>query len=101
APAWARRAVSHTAPNTWVAHPRGHLAVYRSGRMLWRSRLRHGTDNVAVERNTIVFSVEGPRTPESLWMARVGQREHEIGPGEEPIAWTANGLMTQRGTEIR
>jgi hypothetical protein len=101
APPWAPQAVSHPAPNTWVAHPRGHLAVYRNGRLLWQSRLAHGTDDVAVDENTIAFSVEGPRTPESLWIAHVGQREREIRWDEEPVAWTAGGLVTQAGDEIR
>ncbi len=34
-------------------------------------------------------------------MAQVGGREHELARGEEPVAWTANGLITQRGNEIR
>jgi hypothetical protein len=101
APAWAPGAVSHPSHGVWVAHPHGHLAVYRDGRLLWRSRIRHGTDNVVVRQDTIAFSVEGPRTPESLWIAHVGQRERRIAAGEEPIAWTANGLLTQRGNEIR
>jgi len=101
APRWAPGAVSHPAPNTWVAHPHGHLAVYRGGKLLWRSQVRHGTDDVAVSATTIAFSVWGPRTPESLCIAHVGRRERELGRGEEPIAWTANGLMTRRRNEIR
>jgi hypothetical protein len=101
APFWAPGAASHPAPNTWVAHPHGHLAVYRAGKLLWRSHVRHGTDNVAIAGNTIAFSVWGPRTPESLWISHVGGRERRLGPREEPIAWTANGLLTQRGSEIR
>ena len=101
APPWAPGAVSHPAPNTWVAHPHGHLAVYRAGRLLWRSHVRHGTDDVAVSGNAIAFSVWTSRTPESLWIAHVGGRERKLGLGEGPIAWTANGLITQRGSEIR
>src|SRR5437764_10137209 len=53
APRWAPGAVSHPAPNTWVAHPHGHLAVYRAGKLLLRSHVRHGPDNVGVSENTI------------------------------------------------
>ena len=48
APSWAPRATSHPDPRTWVAHPHRRLAVYRDGRLLWRSHLTGGTDNVAV-----------------------------------------------------
>jgi hypothetical protein len=101
APAWAPKAVSHPARGVWVAHPHGHLAVYRAGRLLWHSAIRHGTDNVVIRGGTIAFSVEGPQTPESLWLAQVGRPERRIAAGEEPIAWTAGGLLTQRGNEIR
>src|SRR2546428_6583448 len=56
-PSWAPGAVSHPSPGVWVAHPRGRLAVYRNGRLLWESRVRHGTANVAVAGKTIAFSV--------------------------------------------
>src|SRR5262249_41497537 len=101
APTWAPGAESQPERNTWISHPHGRLAVYRAGRLLWRSRIRNGTDNVAVRGDTIAFSVWGPRTPESLWIAQVGGRERFLGRREEPIAWSTNGLMTQRRDEIR
>lgn len=103
APPWAPRAVSHPGPGVWVAHPGGHLAVYRDGHLLWRSRMRHGSDEVAVRASSIAFSVY-PRTGDGrpdLWLARVGRREVQAGRAEEPIGWTAGGLVTLHGAVLR
>jgi hypothetical protein len=103
APPWAPHAVSHPAFGVWVAHPGGLLAVYRGGRLLWRSRVRHGSDEVAVRGSSIAFSVyrrTADGRPE-LWMARVGRREFLAGRAEEPIGWTAGGLVTLHGTALR
>jgi hypothetical protein len=103
APAWAPGAVSHPSPGVWVGHPHARLAVYRDGRLLWLSRIRHASDDVVVRGPSISFTVY-PRaaggTPE-LWMAHVGRHEFRAGVREEPVGWTAGGLVTVRGNTIR
>ena len=103
APRWAPRAVSHPGPGVWVAHPHGHLAVYRNGGLLWRSRIRVASDEVVVHGSSIAFGrygrneLKGP----TLWMARVGEYEFRVGDAEDPIGWTAGGLVTQHAQSIR
>jgi hypothetical protein len=100
APAWAPDAISRPGPGVWVAHPGGKLAVYRAGHLMWKSFLRHGNDAVAVDGNTIAFQVWSTHVRKSVWIAHVGGREHFIAYGEDPLGWTANGLVTQHGSEI-
>src|ERR671937_441455 len=38
-PRWAPGAISHPDPHTWVSHPNRLLAVYRDGRLPWRSHV--------------------------------------------------------------
>jgi hypothetical protein len=86
-----------------VAHPQGRLAVYRAGRLLWRSRVPNGSDQVAVRGSGIAFTVyrrHAGATPE-LWMARVGGREFRAGTAEEPVGWTSGGLVTFHRNVIR
>ena len=103
APAWAPRAVARAAPGVWVAHPHGRLALYRAGRLLWRSRMRIMSDEVSFHRGAIAIGVyesyesQGP----TLWMARLGAHEFRVAESEEPIGWVAGGLVTQHGNAIR
>src|SRR5947207_1051315 len=103
APAWAPHAVSHPGPGVWVAHPRGRLAVYRDGRLLWRSRIRVASDEVVVHGSSIAFGLYGRNelAGPSLWLTRVGGHEFHVGDAEEPIAWTAGGLVTTHRNRIR
>lgn len=103
APAWAPGAVSHPGPGIWVAHPHARLAVYRGGRLLWLSRIRHASDEVVVRGSTIAFAVyrRDPSGKPDLWMARVGGREFRAGAHEEPVGWTVGGLVTVRGGTLR
>jgi hypothetical protein len=87
----------------WVAHPHGRLAVYRAGRLLWRSRIRNGSDEVAVRGSGIAFTLyrrDGRGTPE-LWLARVGGHEFRAGTVEEPVGWTPGGLVTVHRSVLR
>jgi hypothetical protein len=105
APAWAPHAVSHPGPGVWVAHPHGRLAVYRSGALLWRSRIKVASDEVVVHGSSIAFGryarYENESDGPTLWMARVGGREFRVGNREDPIGWTAGGLVTQHAERIR
>ena len=86
-----------------MAHPQGRLAVYRAGRLLWLSRVRNGSDEVAVRGPGIAFTVyraHASGAPE-LWMARVGGREFRAGTAEEPVGWTAGGLVTVHRNVLR
>jgi hypothetical protein len=102
-PAWAPHAVSHPAPGVWAAHPHGRLAVYRAGRLLWQSRIRVASDEVVVHGSSIAFGLYGRNelAGPTLWMARVGGREFRVAGAEDPIAWTAGGLVTLHGNQIR
>ena len=103
APLWAPAAVSHPGPGVWVAHPHGRLAVYRDGGLLWRSRIRVASDEVVVHGSSIAFGryaryeTDGGPT---LWMARVGGREFRVADDEDPIGWTAGGLVAQHLDKI-
>ena len=105
APLWAPHAVSHPGPGVWVAHPDGRLAVYRDGGLLWRSRINVASDEVVVHGSSIAFGRYGRYEPESngptLWMARVGGHEFRVADTEDPIGWTAGGLVTQYAQRIR
>src|SRR5438067_10242801 len=103
APPWAKRAVSHPAPGVWVAHPLGRLALYRDGRLWWLSRIRHASDEVVVHGTSIAFTVYGrvaQGSPE-LWMAHPAGHEFLVGAREEPVGWTAGGLVTAHGNTLR
>src|SRR5919198_255671 len=99
----ARRSQARAAPGVWVAHPQGRLALYRAGRLLWRSRMRIMSDEVSFHRGAIAIGVyesyesQGP----TLWMARLGAHEFRVAESEEPIGWVAGGLVTQHGNAIR
>lgn len=103
APPWAKRAVSHPAPGVWVAHPLARLALYRDGRLWWLSRIRHASDEVVVHGTSIAFTVYGrvaQGSPE-LWMAHPAGHEFLVGAREEPVGWTAGGLVTAHGNTLR
>src|SRR5918911_3318212 len=100
APTWAPAAVSHPARDVWVAHPHGRLAVYRGGHLLWRSRIKVPSDDVAVGGSTIAFAIWRRSELPTLWMARVGGREFRVAQDEDSIGWTRGGLVTQSGSTI-
>ena len=102
APDWAPGATSSPGPGVYVAHPHGHLVVLRDGRTLWRSQLRHGSDNVVVHGSTIAFSAykRGVLQP-ALWMAQAGRPEFLAARSEDPLGWTAGGLLSQHGHDLR
>ena len=106
APAWAPGAVSHPDARTWVAHPDRLLAVYRDGRLLWRSHVTGGTDNVAVGQGHVAFTSYRRRSGlrwagMTTWLAPVGGRERLIARNENVVGWTAAGLVTSRGADVR
>jgi hypothetical protein len=106
APAWAPGAVSHPDPRTWVSHPDRLLAVYRDGRLLWRSHVTGGTDNVAVGHGHVAFTSYRRRmglrwAGMTTWLAPIGGRERMIARNENVIGWTAAGLVTNRGPDVR
>jgi hypothetical protein len=106
APAWAPGAVSHPDPHTWVSHPDRLLAVYRDGRLLWRSHVTGGTDNVAVGQGHVAFTSYRRRSGlrwagMTTWLAPVGRRERLIARNETVVGWTAAGLVTSRGADVR
>ncbi|HYY04216.1 MAG TPA: hypothetical protein VE736_10060 [Gaiellaceae bacterium] len=103
APRWAPGAVSHPGPGVWVAHPHARLAVYRNGRLLWLSRIKHASDEVVVRGTSIAFTVyrhDRSGLPE-LWMAQVGGHEFRAGRHEELVGWTAGGLVTTHRGALR
>jgi hypothetical protein len=106
APAWAPGAASHPDPRTWVSHPDRLLAVYRDGRLLWRSRIVGGTDDVAVGQGHVAFTSYRRRSGlrwagMTTWLAPIGGRERLIARNENVIGWTAAGLVTNRGADVR
>jgi hypothetical protein len=102
APAWAPHASARAAPGVWVAHPHGRLALYRAGRLLWRSAIRIASDEVTFHDGAIAIGVYGRYAQgPTLWMARVGVHEFPVAESEEPIGWTAGGLVTQHENRIR
>jgi hypothetical protein len=106
APAWAPGAVSRPDPRTWVAHPNRLLAVYRDGRLLWRSHVTGGTDNVAVGQGHVAFTSYRRRSGlrwagMTTWLAPIVGRERLIARNENVVGWTAAGLVTNRGADVR
>jgi hypothetical protein len=106
APAWAPGAVSHPDPRTWVSHPNRLLAVYRDGRLLWHSRETGGTDDVAVGHGHVAFTSYRRRSGlrwagMTTWLAPIGGHERLIARNENVIGWTAAGLLTNRGADVR
>jgi hypothetical protein len=101
APSWAPGALARADDRTYIAHPRRHLVLLRDAEVLWRSRLPHGSDNVAVHGQAIAFTAYERPTPD-LWIARIGTPERLAGPGEDLQGWArAGGFLTQRGHELR
>jgi len=102
APAWVPHATARAAPGVWIAHPHGRLALYRAGRLLWRSRIRVGSDEALYHDGVVALGVYERNAPApTLWMAHVGGHEFRVSGSEEPIGWTAGGLVTQHGNRIR
>jgi hypothetical protein len=103
APAWAKHALARTDAQTYIAHPRGHLVLFRHGRTLWRSRAAHGSDDVALDGDAIAFTAYRRRHPNpDLWLARVGKEERLVARNEDLDGATrAGGFFTQRGRELR
>jgi hypothetical protein len=101
APPWAPGALARADDRTYIAHPRRHLVLLRDAKVLWRSRLPHGSDNVVVHGQAIAFNAYERPTPD-LWVARIGTPERLAGPGEDLQGWArAGGFLTQRGPELR
>src|SRR5438552_7716358 len=101
APPWALGALARADDRTYIAHPRRHLVLSRDAKVLWRSRLPHGSDNVVVHDQAIAFNAYERPTPD-LWVARIGAPERLAGPGEDLQGWArAGGFLTQRGHELR
>jgi hypothetical protein len=101
APPWAGGSLARADHRTYIVHRGRHLGLLRDGRVLWRSRLPHGSDNVVLHGDAIAFSVYRHAHPD-LWVARVGARERLVGRQEELHGWArAGGFFTQSGTELR
>jgi hypothetical protein len=101
APAWAPGAISHPDPRTWVAHRHRRLAIYRDGRLLWRSHVTGGSDNVAVGQGHVAFTSYQYSRSGTLWIAPIGGRERMVGRNEEVVGWVPAGLITQRRADLR
>jgi hypothetical protein len=104
-PSWAPGAISHPDPRTWVAHPARRLAVYRDGRLLWRSHVTGGTDNVAVGQGHVAFTSYRRRSGlrwagMTLWVAPLDGPERLVARNENAVGWTAGGLVTNRGASV-
>jgi hypothetical protein len=101
APSWARKAMARADERTYIVHPHRHLALLRDGRTLWRSRLAHGSDNVAVHGDALAFTAYVTPHPD-LWFARLGQPERLVTRDEDLDGWAASGgFFTRRGRELR
>jgi hypothetical protein len=101
APPWAKGALARADHRTYIVHRGGHLGLLRNGRVLWRSRFAHGSDNVVLHNDAIAFSVYRLSRP-ALWVARVGAPERLVGREEELHGWArAGGFFTQSGPELR
>ena len=102
APSWAKRALARADARTYIEHLHGHLVLARDARILWRSHLRHGSDDVVVHGDQIAFTAYERRPAPDLWLARVGAPEHLVARAEDLLGWAhAGGLFTQRGTQLR
>jgi len=101
APGWARKAMARADKRTYIVHPHRHLVLLRNGRTLWRSRLAHGSDNVAVHGDALAFTAYVTPHPD-LWVARLGQPERFVTRGEDLDGWArSGGFFTCRGRELR
>jgi hypothetical protein len=101
APSWARKAMARADERTYIVHPHRHLVLLRDGRTIWRSRLAHGSDNVAVHGDTLAFTAYVTPHPD-LWVARLGQAEQLVTRGEDLDGWAGSGgFFTRRGRELR
>jgi hypothetical protein len=101
APSWASKAMARADERTYIVHPHRHLVLLRDGRTLWRSRLAHGSDNVAVHGDALAFTAYVTAQPD-LWVARLGQPERLVARGEELDGWAGGGgFFTRRGRELR
>lgn len=102
APSWAKAALARADAGTYIAHPRRHLVLLRAGRTFWRSRLAHGSDDVAVRGGAIAFTAYRRKHPNpDLWMANVGEPERLVARNEDlDGAARAGGFFTQRGRDL-
>jgi hypothetical protein len=101
APSWARKALARADERTYIVHPHRHLVLLRDGRTLWRSRLPHGSDNVALHGRALAFTAFVVAQPD-LWVARIGRPERRVARGEELDGWArVGGFFTKRGAELR
>ena len=101
APRWASRALARADERTYIAHPGRHLVLLRDGRILWRSRLPHGSDNVSVNGDAIAFNAYEHYHPD-LWVARMGSAEQLAAHGENLLGSArGGGFFTQRGHDLR
>jgi hypothetical protein len=102
APSWAKSALARADDRTYIEHLRGHLVLVRDARILWRSHLRHGSDDVVVHGEEIAFTAYGHRPDPDLWLAKVGAPEHLVARGEDLLGWArADGFFTERGWRLR
>jgi hypothetical protein len=100
APPWAADALARAGADTYIVHRGGHLGLLRDARVLWRSRLAHGSDNVVVHGKAIAFTAYEQAHP-NLWVARIGGAERLAGRNEDLHGWArVGGFFTQRGAEL-
>jgi hypothetical protein len=93
--------MARTDERTYIVHPHRYLVLLRDGRTLWRSRLTHGSDNVALHGDALAFTAfVCCATP--LWVARIGHPERRVARGEELDGWArSGGFFTHRGSDLR
>jgi hypothetical protein len=103
APPWASGALARAGDGTYIAHPRRHLVLLRDAKVLWRSRLAHGSDDVVVHGRAIAFTAYSRNRPApELWVARIGTGERLAASGEDLDGWArAGGFFTQHGLQLR
>jgi hypothetical protein len=100
-PRWAHGALGHPDRQTWVAHANRLLQVYRAGRLLWRSHVTGGSDEVAIGHGRIAFTSYRLGDEPTVWLARLGGRERVVAHGETIVGWTRGGLVTQHVWDLR
>jgi hypothetical protein len=100
-PRWAHGALGHPDRQTWVAHANRLLQVYRAGRLLWRSHVTGGSDEVAIGHGRIAFTSYGRGEQPTVWLAPLDGRERLVARGETILGWTRRGLVTQHAWDLR
>ena len=103
APQWAADALARADARTYITHRGRRLGLLEDGRVLWRSRLAHGSDNVVLHGDAIAFTAYKHMQPQpELWVARIGQAERLAARGEDLLGWArAGGFFTQYRRELR